>query len=102
MFEPGQRVVCVDDSFPDGIRDIFNALPVKGRTYTVRDIVPGWNFKLNEEPAIYIEELVNLPNEHNIEPGFACHRFADQEEVEETIYATVGAGADTSDDWKTT
>ena len=41
MFEPGARVVCVDDRFPPGIRDIFNALPVKGREYVVRDLVRG-------------------------------------------------------------
>jgi len=55
MFEPGQRVICIDDSFPDGIRDIFNALPVKGQQYTVRDLVPGVGWKLNEEPAVYNE-----------------------------------------------
>ena len=81
MFEPGQQVVCVDDRFPDGIRDYLNALPVKGRVYIVRDIVPGQDWGLNGQPAIYLVELVNLPNEHGIEPGFACWRFADQEEV---------------------
>ncbi len=87
MFMPGQRVVCVDDSFPEGIRDIFNALPVKGREYVVRDMVPGINWKLGEEPAIYLVELVNLPNEHGIEPGFASRRFAEMEEITETNYA---------------
>ena len=81
MWDVGARVVCVDDRFPDGIRDFFNALPVKGRGYVVRDIVPGQDWKLNGQPAIYLVELVNLPNEHGIEPGFACWRFADQEEV---------------------
>jgi len=88
MFEPGQRVICIDDSFPDGIRDIFNALPVKGQQYTVRDLVPGVGWKLNEEPAVYLVELVNMPNQHGIEPGFACRRFAEPEEEEEVVYAT--------------
>lgn len=82
MFEPGQKVVCIDDRFPDGIRDIFNALPVKGRQYTVRDLVPGINWQLGEEPAVYLRELVNLPNSHGTEPGFACWRFRELEEIE--------------------
>ena len=86
MFEPGQKVVCVDDTFPPGIRDILNALPQKGSTYTVRDIVPGsgWGGRdTDQQPAVYLEELVNLPNQHGIEPGFATRRFAELEEVAE-------------------
>jgi len=88
MFEPGQRVVCIDDKFFDGIRDFFNALPIKGRFYVVRDIVPGIGLNLMEEPSVYLVELVNLPNRHSVEPGFACRRFADVEEVEEYAEAT--------------
>jgi len=83
MFEPGQKVICIDDRFPDGIRDYFNALPTKGRLYVIRDLVPGIGWKMNEEPAVYLVELVNLPNQHGIEPGFACSRFAEPEEIEE-------------------
>lgn len=81
MFEPGQTVVCVDDRFPDGIRDIMHALPTAGSVYTVRDLVPGLTWKLDEEPAVFLCELVNLPNRHGIEPGFACRRFVDPEEI---------------------
>lgn len=87
MFEPGQKVVCIDDRFPEGIRDIFNALPVKGRHYTVRDLVPGINWGLAQEPAVYLAELVNLPNSHGTEPGFACWRFREIEEIEELEHA---------------
>ena len=100
MFEPGQRVICVDDRFPDGIRDIFNALPVKGTTYVVRDLVPGIGWKLKEEPAIYLVELVNHPNAHGIEPGFACWRFAEPEEEENTEYAHATAEQDDGEEWK--
>jgi hypothetical protein len=89
MFEPGANVVCTDDTFPDGIRDVFNALPRKGATYVVRDLVPGIGWKMNEEPAVYLEELVNLPNEKGTEPGFACRRFRELEEVTETEYVDV-------------
>lgn len=89
MFEIGQKVMCVDDVFPPGIRDIYNALPKLGVTYTVRDLVPGVGMSGNREndqqPAVYLAEIVNLPNRHGIEPGFACRRFAELEEAEETI-----------------
>lgn len=84
MFEPGAKVICVDDRFPPGILDIFNALPVKGSLYTVRDIVPGAGFggrDKDQQPAVYLVELVNLPNRHGIEPGFACRRFVEPEEI---------------------
>lgn len=75
MFEPGARVTCINDRFPTGINDIMNALPRKGSVYTVRDIVPGVTFGMNETISIYLEELVNRPNQHGIEPGFHCSRF---------------------------
>lgn len=91
MFEPGQKVVCVDGDFPPGVRDIYNALPVERTIYTVRDVVPGLGPSGNEEkdqqPAVYLAELVNLPNRHGIEPGFACRRFAELEEVAESAEA---------------
>lgn len=75
MFDINTKVVCVDDRFPAGINDIFNALPSKGSIYTVRDIVPGQDWRLKGTCAIYLAELVNRPNQHGIEPGFACYRF---------------------------
>lgn len=75
MFDIGQKVVCVDDAFPPDIRDYFNALPVKNRVYTVRDIVPGQDWKLNGTCAVMLQELVNRPNQHGIEPGFGPQRF---------------------------
>jgi hypothetical protein len=91
MFEPSEKVVCVDDKFPPDIRDYFNALPVKGRIYTVRDIVGGLNWDLSQTVAVLLHELKNHPNEHGIEPGFAPHRFALMEEVtiESHAYETV-------------
>lgn len=87
MFEPGQKVVCIDDAFPPGIRDIYNALPNKGSVYTIRDVVPGvgpsGNRDNDQQPAVYLVELVNLPNRHGVEPGFACRRFAEPEEFAE-------------------
>ena len=41
MFLPGEKVVCVNDVFPEGIKKFYWKLPVKGVTYTIRDLVPG-------------------------------------------------------------
>ena len=85
MFEPSQKVACVDDRFPDGIRDIMNALPRKGAVYTVRDVVPALQLNGQMTTGILLVELVNLPNQHGIEPGFAPWRFAEVEEVSEAV-----------------
>lgn len=75
MFEINTKVVCVDDRFPPGINDIYNALPRKGSIYTVRDVVPAQDWSLKGTCAVLLVELVNRPNRHGIEPGFQCHRF---------------------------
>lgn len=90
MFEPGESVVCVDGSFPPGIRDIYNALPVEGRTYVVRDVVPGINWDLSHTVTVLLKDLVNLPNEKGTEPGFAPHRFRRPEELEDQYEDSVG------------
>ena len=92
MFEPGQQVVCVDDKFPAGINDIFNALPRKGLSYIVRDIVPGQDWKCRGTCAVLLRELENKPNAHGIEPGFAVHRFREltPEEEREQENAAIG------------
>jgi hypothetical protein len=83
MFEPSEKVVCVDDKFPPDVRDYMSALPKKGNIYTVRDIVGGLNWDGSPTIAVLLNELHNLPNRHGIEPGFAPHRFA-LPETEET------------------
>jgi len=90
MFDINSKVVCIDDRFPSGINDIFNALPRKGVIYTVRDIVPAQDWKLRGTCAVLLRELENRPNRHGIEPGFQCQRFAPLdtdtvEEVERTL-----------------
>lgn len=96
MFDINSKVICVDDSFPAGINDIFNALPVKGALYIVRDIVPAQDFKLRGTCAVLLKELENRPNRHGIEPGFQCNRFreptpAEMEEAREEVAETIGS-----------
>jgi len=81
MFDIGQKVVCVDDSFPSGINDFYNSLPEKNKVYTVRDVVPAWGFDLQETCGILLQECVNKPNSGGIEPAFQPHRFREMDET---------------------
>ena len=88
MFSPGQKVACVDDQFPLGIEKLYTALPTKDEIYTIRDLVPGVSLQNSEgEVAVYLVELVNPVNRHNVEYGFNAERFAplvtDEDEVAE-------------------
>ena len=60
MFLLGQKVVCVNDVFPDAIKKFYWKLPVKGVTYTIRDLVPGID-PVGEagEMCVYLVELIN-------------------------------------------
>ena len=93
MFEPGQRVVCIDDSnFPTYLLgSVYEAFPVKGKTYVVRDIVPaseslkvfaGKNVDANT-CAVLLQGIRNKANKHGVESGYKPQRFRELEE--ETI-----------------
>lgn len=101
MFQNGQRVVCIDDSFDPWVFDLFKALPKKNSIYTVRSVRPGRsnpNFVVDDDANLSIsaaefdillllEELVNPNDPHSSieqELGFRAERFAPlQEDVEE-------------------
>jgi len=89
MFEPGKTVVCVDDRFPPAVTSYMKALPRKGDTYTVRDIIPAQGWKGDETCAVLLVELVNPPAPHKPEwgeCGFSPHRFREVEETTEKAY----------------
>eukprot|EP01034_Spumella_vulgaris_P002340 gene2340-3042_t len=37
----GQKVVCINDTFSNFIRALYKQLPVKGNTYTIREVFLG-------------------------------------------------------------
>lgn len=85
MFEPGQKVVCVDDSkFPtDLLGTYYTAFPKKGNVYTVRDIVPGHTGKgIHNTVTVLLKEIINYMNPI-LENGYNPARFVPLEE--ETI-----------------
>ena len=102
----GQKVVCINDTFKDFIRAIYRQLPVKGETYTIREVFLGREkiVKGGETATvgILLDELVNPPDPFHAgrqELGFTSERFAPLDtippvEKEEEVGELVGAGAD--------
>ena len=109
MFEPGEKVVCVDDRFHPEIAFLFTALPKKDVVYTVRECdmgrakwvsaQKGWD---SVDMKVLLVELSNPLDPSTLkgcpsELGFAARRFAPltdvpNEEVEEMELIGAGAG----------
>ena len=101
MFQNGQRVVCIDDSFEPWVFDLYQSLPTKNNIYTVRSVKSGRSnpqFVVDDDANLSIgaaeydillllEELVNPNDPHSSieqELGFRAERFAPlQEDLEE-------------------
>lgn len=84
----GQRVVCINDNFPPIIRSLYKQLPVKGVTYTIREVFLGREkiVKGGETATVglLLEELHNPPDpfhQGQQELGFTSERFAPLEEL---------------------
>ena len=93
----GQKVVCVDDKFPDGISKLYDALPTAGVTYLIRDVSLGINWKGEEgEVAITLEGLVNPCSKTAPYPerAFNAERFRplkdDRVEAKAENFETIG------------
>ena len=94
MFEEGEKIVCINDTFEAFHRTIYRELPVKGKIYTVRECSlgrlktgaanPGMSFR------ILLEELSNdmdpyMDEKIAEELGFRSDRFAPVTGLEESI-----------------
>tara|TARA_R110002096_G_scaffold189193_5_gene369570 strand:+ start:774 stop:1148 length:375 start_codon:yes stop_codon:yes gene_type:complete len=101
MFQNGQRVVCIDDSFEPWVFDLYQSLPRKNNIYTVRSVKSGRSnpqFVVDDDANLSIgaadfdillllQELQNSDDPHSSiqqELGFRSERFAPlQENLEE-------------------
>ena len=88
MFDIGQKVVCVDGTFPHSVLNYMRQLPIAGKVYTVRDVKPaqGWQERDGvpgpETCAILLDECRNAPPPHRKqwgECGFDPRRFRELE-----------------------
>lgn len=95
----GQRVVCINDTFAAPVRRLYRQLPVRGVTYTIREVFLGRERVRSAGDSatvgLLLEELVNPEDPFHVgsqELGFSSERFAPLEEQP----AEAGAEADAS------
>ena len=96
----GQKVVCINDTFPLSIRALYKQLPIKGNTYTIREVFLGREKIVrggdSATVGILLHELTNPPDPYHNgkqELGFSSERFAPLEELpEEEVEEEVAAG----------
>lgn len=90
----GQKVVCINDSFSEFIRAIYLQLPVKGKTYVIREVFLGREKIVkggdSATVGLLLQELHNPPDPFHAgqqELGFSSERFAPLESVTEEAEA---------------
>ena len=88
MFSVGQKVVLVDDKWPESVKQLYLQLPVLDTVYVVRAVRVG--VKADElimdlrrvlEPSLLLVSIVNPANKLGVEAGFAAHRFRALDEL---------------------
>jgi len=106
----GQRVVCVNDTFSVFVKAVYKQLPVKGKTYTIRQVFLGRERIVKggdtATVGLLLEELANPPDpfhKGDEELGFSSERFAPLEEVppeEAEVAQALEVGAGNSGHWE--
>jgi hypothetical protein len=82
----GQKVVCINDEFPDAIAEFYTMLPKKGLVYVIREVVLGINPQ--GQPGEVCLYLIGLVNPRSTTPpfperGFSSERFRPLDEVQQ-------------------
>ncbi|MFH1500262.1 MAG: hypothetical protein ABII82_20850 [Verrucomicrobiota bacterium] len=95
----GQKVVCINDTFPDFVRAIYKQLPTKGVTYVIREVFLGREKVVKggdtATVGLLLQELHNPPDpfhQGQQELGFSSERFAPLEELPDEELEAVGVG----------
>ena len=83
----GQKVCCIDDSFPASVSVLYTALPKKGQVYVIRAVQVGVGLepRVEGEVCVYLVGLVN-PKSLKApfrERGFKAERFRPLDEIKE-------------------
>ena len=90
MFSVGQKVVLVDDKWPDTVKELYWQLPVLDTVYVVRAVRVG--VKADElimdmrrvlEQSILLVGIYNPTNNLGVEAGFAASRFRALDELKQ-------------------
>ena len=81
MFDVGEKVVCVDDKFPEWVQERYTDLPKLDVVYVIRDVVPAQNYDLTETCAVLLVGIMGDENKFGIENGFNPNRFRPLESI---------------------
>lgn len=88
MFSVGQKVVLVDDKWPETVKELYLQLPVLDTVYVVRAVRVG--VKADElimdmrrvlESSLLLVGIYNPTNKLGVEAGFAASRFRALDEL---------------------
>ena len=105
MFDVGEKVVCINDTFEPLHRKLYREFPKKGELYTVRECSIGRTKTGAADPGIsfrlLLEEMTNdldpyMDEASAEELGFRSDRFAplssleEEEELEESMTMAIG------------
>lgn len=87
----GQKVVCVDDVFPESMKRFISHFPVKDRVYVIRAVVTGVDGDMllmdrhrKETVALLLIGIVNPTGKLQQEPAFLSTRFRPLQEITTT------------------
>ena len=88
MFNVGQKVVLVDDQWPETVRQLYLQLPVVETIYVVRAVRVGvradeliMDMRRVLEQSILLVSIYNPTNKLGVEAGFAACRFRALDEL---------------------
>ncbi|MGI8436069.1 MAG: hypothetical protein ACR2NX_04085 [Chthoniobacterales bacterium] len=71
----GQKILCIDDSFPRCIVDWCNSVPVAGEVYTIRGIQLGDDPTTGHRDVGFLLAEIFNPRTNGKETGFFHTRF---------------------------
>ena len=88
MFSIGQKVVLVDDKWPETVKQLYLQLPVVDTIYVVRAVRVGvradeliMDMRRVLEQSILLTGIYNPTNNVGVEAGFAASRFRALDEL---------------------
>ena len=88
MFNVGQKVVLVDDKWPESVKQLYLQLPVLETVYVVRAVRVGvradeliMDMRRVLEQSLLLVSIYNPVNKLGVEAGFAASRFRALDEL---------------------
>ncbi len=90
MFSVGQKVVLVDDKWPESVKQLYLQLPELNSVYVVRAVRVGvradeliMDMRRVLEQSLLLTGIYNPTNNLGVEAGFAASRFRALDELKQ-------------------